>query len=211
VAGHGGLFMSPQGRQFLREKPALSLRVLKKARRERKSARREASEAFPVADRALFDKLRAKRLELARVQNVPPYVIFHDRTLGEMAARRPRSVAELAAVPGVGEVKLAHYGEAFLEVINGHDIAAQDDMRADEALPPGALPSSPHEERQAIIKQQHARAYEKWTPEEDTDLLSRAAAGTSVSQLATHFQRQPSAIRSRLAKLSPDIHVQEVK
>jgi ATP-dependent DNA helicase RecQ len=120
VAGHGGLSISPKGRQFLREKPPLSLRVLKRARLERKSARRESREAIPAADHGLFEKLRAKRLELARAQNVPPYVIFHDRTLAEMAARCPRSIAELAAIPGVGEAKLARYGEAFLEIINGH-------------------------------------------------------------------------------------------
>src|SRR5215813_10987937 len=88
VAGHGGMSISPAGRQFLREKPALSLRVLKKARPERKSAQRQAAQAFPVADRVLFDKLRVKRLELAKTQNVPPYVIFHDKTLAAMAARR---------------------------------------------------------------------------------------------------------------------------
>lgn len=119
VAGHGGLSISPGGRQFLREKPPLSLRVSKEARPARKSARREARDTFPSVDGALFEKLRARRLELARAQNVPPYVIFHDRTLAEMAARRPRSVAELAAVPGVGEAKLTRYGEAFLKVING--------------------------------------------------------------------------------------------
>ncbi len=130
VAGHGGLSISPEGRQFLREKPSLSLRALKKARPERKSARRETEQALPAAqalaaaDRALFEKLRAKRLELAKAQNVPPYVIFHDKTLAEMAVRRPRSVAELAAIPGVGQVKLARYGEAFLKVINGHDVRA---------------------------------------------------------------------------------------
>ena len=59
-------------------------------------------------------------MELAKAQNLPPYVIFHDRTLAEMAARRPRTAVELAAVPGVGEAKLARYGEAFLEVINAH-------------------------------------------------------------------------------------------
>ena len=120
VAGHGGLSIAPQGRQFLREKPPLSLRALKKAKPERKTARRETRDALPAADHALFEKLRARRLELARAQQVPPYVIFHDRTLADMAARRPRSVAELAATPGVGEAKLARYGEAFLEVINAH-------------------------------------------------------------------------------------------
>jgi ATP-dependent DNA helicase RecQ len=130
VAGHGGLSVSPHGRQFLREKRSLRLRALKKVRPERKSARRETEQALPAAqalaaaDRALFEKLRAKRLELAKAQNVPPYVIFHDKTLAEMALRRPRSVAELATIPGAGQVKLARYGEAFLKVINGHDVKA---------------------------------------------------------------------------------------
>jgi ATP-dependent DNA helicase RecQ len=120
VAGHGGLAISPKGRQFLREKLPLNLRALKKAKPERNSARRQAKEPVPAADRALFEKLRAKRLELAKAQSVPPYVIFHDRTLAEMAARCPRSSAELAETPGVGAAKLARYGEAFLEIINGH-------------------------------------------------------------------------------------------
>ena len=120
VAGHGGLSISAKGREFLREKPALSLRALRKAKPDRKSARRETRDALPAADHALFEKLRARRLELARAQQVPPYVIFHDKTLADMAARRPRSAAELAATPGVGESKLARYGDAFLEVINAH-------------------------------------------------------------------------------------------
>jgi ATP-dependent DNA helicase RecQ len=204
VAGHGGLSISPEGRQFLREKPSLSLRVLKKAKPDRKSAQRHAAQAFPATDRALFDKLRAKRLELAKTQNVPPYVIFHDKTLAEMAARRPRSVAELAAIPGAGEVKLARYGDAFLTVISEHDLRAGADMRADDALPLSTLPPSASDERLAAIRQHHASAYEKWTPAEDTDLLSLHAAGTPLSELATHFRRQPSAISARLAKLSPE-------
>ncbi|MGO4835100.1 HRDC domain-containing protein, partial [Rhizobiaceae sp. 2RAB30] len=119
VAGHGGLSISIAGREFLREKPALRLRLLKKVKQDRKSVRRETRETLPSADRALFEKLRAKRLELAKAQNVPPYVIFHDKTLAEMAAHRPRSAAEFASVPGVGEAKLARYGAAFLDVING--------------------------------------------------------------------------------------------
>jgi ATP-dependent DNA helicase RecQ len=118
VAGHGGLFISDEGAAFLRERPPLSLRVLKKAKPDRTSVR-EAKEALGATDHALFEKLRARRLELAKAQNVPPYVIFHDKTLMEMAARCPRSLAELRAIAGVGDAKLAHYGEAFLAVING--------------------------------------------------------------------------------------------
>ncbi|WP_316175608.1 MULTISPECIES: DNA helicase RecQ [unclassified Bradyrhizobium] len=124
VAGHGGLSISPEGRQFLRDKPPLSLRILKKAKRDRASRDRQTAQTFPAADRDLFEKLRVKRMELAKAQNVPPYVIFHDKTLAEMAARRPRSVAEFAAIPGAGAVKLARYGEAFLTVINDHAASA---------------------------------------------------------------------------------------
>jgi ATP-dependent DNA helicase RecQ len=122
VVGHGGLSISPEGGQFLREKRSLRLRALKKAKPDRKSARRETKQSLPAADHALFEKLRAKRLELAKAQNVPPYVIFHDKTLAEMAARRPRSMAELAAIPGAGEVKRARYGEVFLRVINAASV-----------------------------------------------------------------------------------------
>jgi ATP-dependent DNA helicase RecQ len=65
----------------------------------------------------LWERLRALRLELARAQGVPPYVIFHDATLHAMAARRPATLEELAAIPGVGERKLARYGAAFLEAL----------------------------------------------------------------------------------------------
>ncbi len=207
VAGHGGLSISSEGRRFLREKPSLSLRVLKtgrtERRAERKSARREREQAVLAADRGLFDKLRAKRLELAKAQNVPPYVIFHDKTLSEMAARRPRSMLELASIPGAGAVKLARYGEAFLTLINTDAESGGEETLPEEALPPATLRSAA-EDRLAAIRQHHARAYEKWTQAEDTDLLSLHAAGTPLSELAAQFQRQPSAIRSRLAKLLPE-------
>ena len=201
VEGHGGLSISPKGRQFLRDNQSLSLRVLKKSRPERKSAHRETEQASPAADRDLFEKLRAQRLELARAQNVPPYVIFHDKTLAEMAARRPRSLTDLVAIPGIGETKLARYGDAFLKVINGRGAEAEEDRKPDEARPLSNLPASANEARLTEIKQHHARAYEKWTQTEDADLLSLYAAGTPLGRLATHFRRQPSAVRSRLAKL----------
>jgi len=121
VAGHGGLSISAKGASFLRERSSIMLRALKKpAHGGRRAARRQAAEALPEGDRELFEKLRARRLELAKEQNVPPYVIFHDRTLQEMAARAPRTRRDLAAISGVGESKLARYAEAFLAVIAAH-------------------------------------------------------------------------------------------
>lgn len=62
--------------------------------------------------------LRAARRELAAQHGVPPYVIFHDKTLLEMAELRPLSREQLRGIIGVGERKLDEYGDAFLEVID---------------------------------------------------------------------------------------------
>jgi ATP-dependent DNA helicase RecQ len=72
-------------------------------------------------DRPLFDALRAWRAREAKAQHVPPYVIFHDRTLAEIAVARPGGRAALGAINGVGEAKLAHYGAAVLEVVGGFE------------------------------------------------------------------------------------------
>jgi ATP-dependent DNA helicase RecQ len=71
----------------------------------------------PAADRALFEALRAWRKAQAAAQGVPPYVIMHDRTLLEIAARRPGTDGELAACNGVGQGKLERYGAAVLDVV----------------------------------------------------------------------------------------------
>jgi ATP-dependent DNA helicase RecQ len=83
------------------------------ARRDRPGALTEV----PAKDRALFDALRAWRKEQAALQHVPPYVIFHDRTLLEIAAARPATLAALGHAGGVGQGKLDRYGEAVLKVV----------------------------------------------------------------------------------------------
>ena len=121
LAGHGGLSIAPAGRDFLRDKPTLMLRVPPAPRARRDKVRRSAAQSTVAeADQNLFQALRQKRMEIARAQNVPPYVIFHDKTLIELAAARPSSRAEMAGVPGVGEAKLDRYGPAFLAVIEEH-------------------------------------------------------------------------------------------
>ncbi|MEY4056175.1 MAG: helicase RecQ, partial [Pseudomonadota bacterium] len=70
----------------------------------------------PAGD-PLFEALRDLRRELAKEAGLPPYVIFHDATLREMAETRPANLAQLGEVGGVGSRKLAAYGEAFLATI----------------------------------------------------------------------------------------------
>lgn len=68
-------------------------------------------------DRGLFEKLRALRLEIARQEKVPPYIVFSDKTLVQMCILKPQDRTEMLRVSGVGEMKYAKYGERFLEVL----------------------------------------------------------------------------------------------
>jgi ATP-dependent DNA helicase RecQ len=122
-AEHGGLRLADDARAVLRGERAVWLRhdaAPKKTAGGERTARRGRSVDGVLsdpADRDLFEALRQRRLELARERGVPPYVIFHDRTLVEMVLRRPVSTVAMAAVPGVGGHKLEHYGDAFVAVI----------------------------------------------------------------------------------------------
>ncbi len=89
--------------------------------RSRGGAAHVQGTAGPVsdADEALFEELRSLRKELADRQGVPAYIVFNDKVLREMVARRPGTPGELLEVSGVGPAKLERYGEAFLEALEG--------------------------------------------------------------------------------------------
>jgi ATP-dependent DNA helicase RecQ len=109
---HGGLEFGPTARAILKGEEPVSLIVPPK--RERR--RRRDSAPNPIGD-PLFEALRACRRELAEETGVPPYVVFHDSTLREMAAARPQTLDALARITGVGTRKLEAYGDAFLAVL----------------------------------------------------------------------------------------------
>ncbi|MEZ0244941.1 MAG: HRDC domain-containing protein, partial [Sphingomonas sp.] len=112
---HGGLEFGPAAKAILKGEASLSL-VLPPRRERRARKGRAAGGVNPVGD-ALFEALRAKRRELAMEASVPPYVIFHDSVLRDMAAARPDSLGALGTISGVGARKLEAYGDAFLQVI----------------------------------------------------------------------------------------------
>ena len=108
---HGGLALGPAARAILRgEAPVALVQPPAKERRRKK-------DGVDYPHDPLFDALRECRRTLDKAQGVPPYVIFHDATLREMAMLKPRDRGEMAMVTGVGERKLEAYGEAFLAVI----------------------------------------------------------------------------------------------
>jgi ATP-dependent DNA helicase RecQ len=120
--GHGGLMLAPNAHEVLRG--TRELRFRRDPPHERGRRRKAAGTGpggltlDPVAE-SLWQRLRAWRLDEARRQELPPYVIFHDATLIEVARRRPASLAALTDIPGIGRSKLDRYGAAVLAVIAG--------------------------------------------------------------------------------------------
>jgi len=121
IEAYGGLKLTEAARPILRGEQSVWLRrdddrVNHKSHRAERNAK--SSEPFAGAnDNPLWIALKTKRLALARAQGVPPYVIFHDSTLLDMLSRHPTTLDEMAQVSGVGQVKLASYGEEFLGVL----------------------------------------------------------------------------------------------
>jgi ATP-dependent DNA helicase RecQ len=114
----GGLEFGPGARGILKENEEVSL--ILQPKRERRGRGGRGSSAGTVDNPSgdpLFEALRAKRRALAAEASVPPYVIFHDSVLREMATLKPKSLGAMANITGVGERKLTAYGDAFLQVI----------------------------------------------------------------------------------------------
>ncbi|MCA0007895.1 DNA helicase RecQ [Mesorhizobium sp. B264B1B] len=120
--GHGGLAISESGRARGRGEVAFHYRVEMRdplARGRKRSGEGSAAGAEGV-DASLLGALKALRLRLAKERQVPAYVVFSDRTLIDMAERRPRDLDAFAEVNGVGAAKLREFGEIFLGAIAGH-------------------------------------------------------------------------------------------
>jgi ATP-dependent DNA helicase RecQ len=110
---YGGLSFGPAARALLKGEDRLELVVPPRRQRRSRKNRTEGPED------PLFEALRARRRDLAKAAGVPPYVIFHDSTLREMAELKPTSRSALSRISGVGEAKLDRYGDAFVEVLQG--------------------------------------------------------------------------------------------
>ena len=173
---HGALRMTEAARPILRGEASVTLR-----RDTVTSAVERVAVRVQVADEdaGLMSLLKAKRRALAEAANVPAYVIFPDRTLIEMAERRPATLDQMAGITGVGAKKLESYGRAFLEVING----------ASEAL---------HPARMRLVGTPEAEVFDRLA--EVQLALARGAEGTGKHLSCTHStlrqiaERRPSTL-----------------
>jgi ATP-dependent DNA helicase RecQ len=121
MMNHGGIKLTPDGVGFLKNKEKVELRQYQKPKKTSKKIEKEKYKAVNLEtdlENELFDILKAKRLELAKQNNLPPYVIFHDKALIQMIQLKPQSLKEMMKINGVGEAKLENYGQIFLDLLN---------------------------------------------------------------------------------------------
>ena len=172
---HGALRMTDRARPILRGEADISLR-----KDTLKAAARPAAKALVSdEDAPLLAALKARRRALSEAARVPAYVVFPDRTLIEMAERRPATLDEMAGISGVGAKKLDRYGATFLEVITGH------------------VPDTPHPARQKLSGRAEGAVYDRLL--EAQAALLRGETGTEKPMSC------PAAIIARVAALrEPD-------
>jgi len=118
MSGYGSLKLTEKSFPLLRGEHTIALRkdpeVTKK---KQKSTIKRENNLLPIPNDSFWHALKNKRLELAREQGVPPYIIFHDSTLQEIHDKKPRTLNEFAMISGVGQSKLLRYAAAFMDVV----------------------------------------------------------------------------------------------
>ncbi|MBL4595802.1 MAG: DNA helicase RecQ [Robiginitomaculum sp.] len=115
--GFNGLCLTAAARPILRGEQPVHLRKLSKKLTKTRAAKSKVPMDIAPDDEALWLALKAKRLELAKAQGLPPFVIFHDATLRQLASVKPSQLEQLDEISGIGAKKRTRYGPAFLEVI----------------------------------------------------------------------------------------------
>ena len=190
--------VTTEGRRFLNDRQTLTLtRRLDDEYTPRRAASTAGAQSAAPADydAELFQELRALRTQIASRRGVPPYVVFGDVTLRQMAAYFPQSRDSLSQIHGVGSVKLDQYGDEFLAVIMEY---------AQARNLPDSMPAL-QTDNVETTRQKYPRAFEKWSAAEDERLIRQRRMGTSIAELSAMFERGPNAIQARLAKLGIEL------
>ena len=119
VNEHNGIKITEKGFLFLKKKESINFRKLteKQKARKGKTSRKAKVELDNNLDQTLYENLKSARQQMAKKRRVPAYVIFHDKTLIELAKTKPQSFEEMLDISGIGEAKLKKFGQTLLDVI----------------------------------------------------------------------------------------------
>ncbi|MBF8304551.1 MAG: hypothetical protein HW399_926, partial [Dehalococcoidia bacterium] len=144
-------------------------------------------------DIKLFDVLRALRKKIADKEGMPPYIVFSDVSLKQMAMQMPRDLESFRVINGVGDIKLTRYGALFLDEIRKY---IKENIPGSKAYIDSPVASSGIE-----LPGKHENAYKKWTEEEERVLVDGFRNGKNMDELARILGRKVGGIRARLVRL----------
>jgi len=201
----GSLKITEKGQEVLQDRHSVSGLLM-----EEKVKFKKIKEVDHEYDHILFEKLRKKRKELATASNLPPYIIFADKALIEMAAFFPKSENNFMMINGVGQAKFEKYGDTFLNIIEEYcqEYGIEEKIKEDRTQYILKSGNSEHKVDSLKtpltfekIRKEYPKAYEKWTEHDDKLLKLSYQKDQNISELAKLFQRKPGAIRSRLKKI----------
>jgi len=123
MTGHGGFSLMGKGLTALKKKENILLRKdpLQSKMTQKKTPKTPFIKSFEHQDsEELWEDLRSLRMEIAKTEGIPPYIIFHDKTLAEIVSLLPQTLDELSGIYGVGQKKLENHGRQFLDVVIKH-------------------------------------------------------------------------------------------
>ena len=183
---------------------------------EKKKAPRRSTDALTSAGYDLFEALRKLRLEIAREESLPPYIIFNDKTLIDMCIKLPKTAEDLLKVSGVGERKQEKYGDRFLSAIESfveshpHSVTAIQAQEEADGDGDGKLSGRQESKSSAEPKFDRAEfnrarnrpdgAGAAWSAEEDERLKQEFQEGMTMAEMARQHSRTRGGIEARLKK-----------
>lgn len=194
------------------ENARVMMRTYEEKEPDRRKTPRKGTDALTSAGYDLFEQLRKLRLEIAREESLPPYIIFNDKTLIDMCIKLPETAKELVGVSGVGERKQEKYGDRFLSAIasfaKGHpDMVTSIPGEEDDVMDGGSAGNPSKQEKKPFDRAAYNRARNRpdgagaaWSEEEDERLRQEFGTGMTVKEMADLHDRTQGGIRARLKK-----------
>ncbi|MGE5192530.1 MAG: HRDC domain-containing protein, partial [Deltaproteobacteria bacterium] len=172
-------------------------------REKPKQSKGEAA-SWEGVDRDLFEALRDVRLKLAAARGVPPYLVFGDATLRDLARIRPSAMEKLQGIYGIGEAKLRDFGQAFFEALDGACLSRG--LSRDNVHVPKAANAAGEAPRPTSTAEHAVELYRKGATIDDVVRQTNRTRGTAVEYLCNFLRAQPPASVSRW--VSDDIYRQ---
>ena len=176
------------------------------SRRQQRGSRRRNTDMLTGEGFELFELLRGLRLEIAREEAVPPYIIFSDKTLIDMCVKLPEDRGTMLDVSGVGQAKYEKYGQRFLTAIREYR-EKQGDMEICETAEEAAGLPEAESQKGTFDRTEYNRAHNRpegasrtWDAAEDEELKREFGFGMKIAEIARQHDRTYGAIRARLKK-----------